>query len=242
MTPSAAEATLALAVGLATVVAGPSTATGALELVATNPSPGAVRLTATDPDWVGVQGTVVFTLEGHDPVSVPLGHWTVIGSPNFDQFDYDYSMTVPSDTAMLDIPGLDPAGTYTATATYVPADGSDPAIADAPPVTKTLTRTKTPLSFSVDNWDGFPMYAVGVAAYPLGTFVGRFYIVDLKTGEKVVRGASARAKLADDGTRAASRKPSRGVHQYRIFFTPNADYKDILTKAVVTSPKIRFSR
>lgn len=237
-----ALSTLALALGLTTFVAGPSAATSSLELVATSPSTGALRLTATNPGWVGVQGTVVFTLEGHGSVRVPLGQWTVIGSPKFDESDYGDVMFLQPQVAILDIPGLDPTGTYTATATYVPADSSDPVLTDALPTTTTLARMKTQLTLDVHKWGRNAAFHVRVAAYPVGTFVGKFHIVDLTTGQRVVRGASAQAKLADDGVRALSGRASRGVHQYRIFFTPKPAYRHLLTKAVVTSAEIRFRK
>jgi hypothetical protein len=228
--------TLALALGLATAVAAPGVARETLELSASNPAVGALRLTAAAPQATGYDGVMVFEVEGHDPVTVPLGRWAVVGSPKFDQDDY-WNVEVNPNAAMVDIPGLDPTGTYRATATYVPSQG-DASGGDAE-VTTTLSVTRTPFLFTAVKERGWPLFYLGVLAYPPGKVLGRIDIVDITTGIKMVRQATARARV-DDAFLIGAAKPKRGIHQFRATFTPKPALKGVFDKAVVTSPEIRF--
>jgi hypothetical protein len=228
---------LALALGLATAVAAPGVARETLELSASNPAVGALRLTAAAPQATPYDGVMVFEVEGHDPVTVRLGRWAVVGSPKFDQDDY-WKVQVNSNAAMVDIPGLDPTGTYRATATYVPSQGGA-ADGDAAEVTTTLSVTRTPFLFTAGKYQGWPSFDLGVLAYPPGKVIGRIDIVDITTGIKMVRQATARARVGD-GFEISAAKPRRGIHQFRATFTPKPALKGVLDKAVVTSPEIRF--
>jgi hypothetical protein len=229
---------LLLALGLATAVAGPGVASGTVNLTASNPAIGAVRLTAHASSAVPGGGVMVFELEGHPPVTVPLGHWAVVGSPHFDQNDV-YTVDVDWDSAVVDIPGLDPTGTYRATATYVPA-GSDPAYGDSAEVTTTLSVTRTPFVFIASAYKRWPSFGIAVLAYPDGKKIGTISIVDITTGRRVMHDGIAVARVADVGSGISTGQVTRGIHQFRATFIPFPALRDTLTKTVVTSPKIRF--
>ena len=205
-------------------------------LTAGNPGIGALKLTATVSEST-YDGVVIFELDGHEPVEVEMRQYLVVGDGYVTEID---SLNgVRFNQAVVDFADLDPTGSYHASATFVPA-GSKPAGGTRAEVTTTLTVTTTPLLFSARKGDGFAYFQIGVIAYPPGKAFGRLVIEDLTTGTTVARIAGIRSRVDDNHLVGGSYRPTRGKHQFRATFTPNAAFSDSQTGAVATTRKIRF--
>lgn len=234
---------LAVLVGLLTLVPG-AAAAGAetLELTVANPAVGVVRLTATDAMAEPYLGQIEFQVEGQEPVLVPLATMAVQGEPDFGQVASYWTFDVPPTTAILDVPGLDPTGTYRVSARFVPLEGGPTGSASAAS-TATLSVTRTPFEFSATAQGKWARFEMGVLAYPTGRTVGHITIFDLHGGvkTKIAYDITAYGRVAGG---YSIKYPSRfsGVHRFRAVFKPLPELDGIVDPGVVTTGKVRFPR
>lgn len=228
-------ASLLLCLGLVTVApAGAGTADQAAvatetTLSGSNPGVGALQLVAAVSGLAAPSsstGVVVFEVDGREPVFVALGRSVIVGRAG-DRPAPD------SSTAVVGLTGLDPRGTYPATATFVPDEGSD-AEGSGSTATTTLTRTVDQGRVAIRaNGRGRAVELLfSVHAYPPGAVVGTVVVEDRALGVVITRRTRVRADRAAFWT---VRGVSRGVHRYRATFVPAPRLRDTMTGSVATS-------
>jgi hypothetical protein len=199
-----------------TAVTGSNPGVGALQLSAVVSSEGPPPTTAV----------VVFEVDGRTPVAVPLGRSVIVGQ-------HGDRPAPDAVTAVAGFTGLDPHGTYHATATYVPDEGSG-AEGSASEVTTTLARTvdESTLAFNPNARGRAVELLFSVQAYPPNAVVGRVVVRDLSQGGVAVsRRRHVRAGQAGFTT---LRNVGRGVHRYRARFIPLPRLAETLRGSVVT--------
>ena len=197
-------------------------------LTGSNPGVGALQLSAVASSELQAYstGVMVFEVDGRSPVTVPLGRSTIVGQQG--------DLPAPDAyTAVAGFTGLDPRGTYHATATYLPDDGSG-AEGSGSEATTTLTRTvdKSTLMFNPNARGRAVELLFAVQAYPPNAVIGTVVVRDLSLGGLVVR--QHRHMRAGQASWTTLRGVSRGVHRYRARFIPLPRLADTLRGSAVT--------
>jgi hypothetical protein len=200
----------------------------ATTVTGSNPGVGALRLSAVASSELQSYstGVMVFEIDGRKPVTVPLGRYVIAGRKG--------DLSAPDDyTAVADFTGLHPQGTYHATATYLPDEGSG-ADGSGSEVTTTLTRRvdKSTLTFNPNARGRAVELLFSVQAYPPNAVVGTVVVRDRTQGGVVV--SQHRHVRAGQAGFATIRNVSRGVHRYRARFIPLPRLADTLRGSVVT--------
>ena len=139
---------------------------------------GVLGLSAALGTWDD-NGVVVFAVDGLAPVTVPLGMWIIPGRLEVPAARPDY--------AAVAIEGLDPKGTYHATATFVPGEGSRYAGSSAE-ITTTLTWTDNyslVIAKPTSPRAGVVKLVVSVLAYFPANVSGTLRIADVTTRRTV---------------------------------------------------------
>lgn len=204
---------LALAPAGAQASAEPELIPTTVAITASNPGIGVLRLDVVVSAEGGgkVEGFVRFDVDGREPL------WaSMIGNSTSIEFD-----------------DFDPHGSYHVTASFEPVEGSAFG-GSASETTGTLSREKwkSILTFepevdgrSVELW-------WHLDAHPLAKVVGTITLKDLTQG--IVLGKRARRVGPDETGAVAMMKVDRGVHRYRVIFTPLPRFADVLTGSKVT--------
>lgn len=197
-------------------------------LTGSNPGVGALELSAvvSSEGPPPSTGAVVFEVDGREPVTVPLGRSLIVGQT-------DDRPAPDGHTAVVGFTGLDPHGTYHATATYVPDDEAGPE-GDRAEVTTTLTRAvdRGRVAIQANGRGRAVELLFSVQVYPPGAVVGSVTIEDRTLGVVVTRRTQVRADRPGFFT---VRGVSRGVHRYRATFVPAPRLRATMTGSVATS-------
>ncbi|GEP39841.1 hypothetical protein NPS01_35040 [Nocardioides psychrotolerans] len=203
-----------------TVVQAPPPTPTTMTLTGENVGAGVLELQVEVPELTDRVGVVVFEVDGHAPVEVPMGYFVIPGRVRAPH-------AKPS-AAGVDITGLKEKGSYHATATFVPG-GSNYEGVTAETTTRlslttspsgTILRTSSPRA-------GVVKILVSVLAAHPANASGTVVVTDLTTGKTVVRvrGVTPYPNL----TRKTLTGVAPGKHRYRATFVPARGLQGELT-------------
>ena len=204
-------------------------------LTLSNEGVGVIELDASVSNYgsaEGAPGSMIFRVEGLAPVEIPMGTYVVPGRvevPNAGAW-----------FATLDLSGLDPKGTYTATATFVPGAEAMVEGSTSSPQTVTLSARKDQSAVQIGLRSPRPRVvefsAVVYALFPEGAS-GTLVVQDLDTRKRVLRLRSV--ALFPETVSRTLRHVSPGVHRYRATFVPDPGVKNLLGDSDVGKVTVR---
>ncbi|WP_343910251.1 hypothetical protein [Nocardioides aquiterrae] len=204
-------------------------------LTLSNEGVGVLELAASVSHYESVEGapgSMIFRVEGLAPVEIPMGTYVVPGRVEVPDAGGWF--------ATLDLSGLDPKGTYTATATFVPGAGAPVEGSTSSAQTITLSAKKDQAAVQIGLRSPRPSVvefsAVVYALFPANAS-GTLVVQDLASRKRVLTLRSV-ALFPETVTRTLQ-NVSPGVHRYRATFVPDQGVANLLGDSDTRTVKVR---